>query len=636
MQIKKYLFVSLFLLICSFVSAQDNSNEDYGYQEKILNFHSDIVIDTTGRVEVTETIKVYARGYEIKRGIVRRIPVYREDNKGKRVRIDVNVLSVLRDGKQDNYHEEYKDGNHVIYVGSKDYILPEGVYEYSIKYESYGHVGFFNDFDELYWNVTGNGWDFDIDTASARVVLPSGVQPIKTACYTGAYSSKAQDCTCYTDSSNVVVFSATGKLSSNEGLTIAVSFPRDIVKRPPPPTQAELFWEEYKQPICALLGFLIIGVFYFLTWRSVGKDPESPVVIPNFNPPNDWSPAVVRFLYKKDIDSKAFTAAILSMAVKGSIKISNEDGKYVLTNCKKEKQSLSKEEWNIYTKLFAKKDSVVVSQTNYKIFSAAISALHTSIKSKWDIKEYFKENGKFKAWAIVINLVLAVLYTGVTGSIMLVVLLFPLLFVFVGYYFVKNIFNLGPRASRVLQIITAIGCLFMPFGLYNNGLGDELITAFFAVLLFIAFFLYVYLIKAPTEVGAETESELEGFKMYLETAEEDRLNMLTPPDHTPELFEKLLPYAVALDVENKWSKKFDNILSQTDYTPTWYSGSTPFVYMTFAHTFSNSFTSSVSTASVNPTPPSSSSSSGSGGWSSGSGGGGFSGGGGGGGGGGGW
>jgi uncharacterized membrane protein YgcG len=140
-----------------------------------------------------------------------------------------------------------------------------------------------------------------------------------------------------------------------------------------------------------------------------------------------------------------------------------------------------------------------------------------------------------------------------------------------------------------------------------------------------------------TPDGAKLTAELDGFKIYIKTAEEHRLNLLNPPERTPELFEKLLPYAMALGVSNEWCQKFGDVLMRFNYRPDWYDDpnfvSSGFTVASFAGTFaslSSSFSTSVGSAS------SSSSSSGSSSWSSGSSGGGYSGGGGGGGGGRGW
>ncbi|MCK7554305.1 DUF2207 domain-containing protein [Chitinophaga sedimenti] len=167
------------------------------------------------------------------------------------------------------------------------------------------------------------------------------------------------------------------------------------------------------------------------------------------------------------------------------------------------------------------------------------------------------------------------------------------------------------------------------------------IAILFVITVVTMFGFYLWLIPAPTEIGAELKAEIEGFKEYLSVAEEHRLNILTPPEHTPELFERMLPYAIALEVENEWGRKFKDLLESIDYMPDWYGGRS-FAYGRIGDTFSDRFATTVqkSSAPVRSSSGSSGwsgrSSSGSSSWSSGSSGGGSSGGGGGGGGGGGW
>jgi uncharacterized membrane protein len=145
--------------------------------------------------------------------------------------------------------------------------------------------------------------------------------------------------------------------------------------------------------------------------------------------------------------------------------------------------------------------------------------------------------------------------------------------------------------------------------------------------------LFAWLMKAPTPRGRALMDEAEGFRMYLSVAEKERLNLVHEPELTVERFEKLLPFAIALGVENQWGKKFENALSRSmqetkTYNPSWYTGTgfgaAAFSPSNFTSTMGKSFSSAISSASTAP------------GSSSGSGGGGSSGGGGGGGGGGGW
>ncbi|MDR0230787.1 MAG: DUF2207 domain-containing protein [Dysgonamonadaceae bacterium] len=625
---RKILFCTLLLFLCSAI---------YGQQaERIINFHSDIVIDTTGIIRVTESIKVFADGDEIKRGIFRSLPLYREDKYGKKHKMNYDIISVWRDGNKEKYRAENDGEYKKIYIGNPDIYLNPGTYEYVITYESAGQISFFDDFDELYWNVTGNYWSFYIEQASASITLPNDVHSLSTSCYTGYSGSTEMNCFSE-DADNIIRFETNELLSSYEGFTVAVSFPRDIIKRPPPLTELELFWEKYKYFINALICLLIFGIFFYTTWRKVGQDPEKPVVIPTFRPPHDRSPAATRFLYKRGCDDKVFTAALVGMAVKKAIRIV-KDKKYTLYSIER-KDNLNEEERTIYDTLFANSDNITVTDKNHKQFADANLNLTNSLQRNWKLKEYFLHNLKYVAWGAALVLALIVLYVIITANVTRAgVVFFTLPFIGLavvsmttkksGKGCLTKLFKiLGYVIFGALALFAALGAL-MTVGVL---LGKTWIPGIFVLVLFVLYGIYVYLIKAPTKLGAQTTSELEGFKMYLKTAEEDRLNFLTPPEKTPELFEKLLPYAIALDVENEWGKKFTDVLKQFNYAPDWYNGNEPFSSSKFPSSFASSFTSSVSSARIDPT-----SSSSGGSWSSGSSGGGSSGGGGGGGGGGGW
>jgi len=82
-------------------------------------------------------------------------------------------------------------------------------------------------------------------------------------------------------------------------------------------------------------------------------------------------------------------------------------------------------------------------------------------------------------------------------------------------------------------------------------------------------------LQAPSREGRKVMDQIDGFKLYLGTAEEDRLEFLNPPDKTPELFERFLPYAIALDVENTWAKRFTGVLAAAGVgaaVSSWYTG----------------------------------------------------------------
>jgi uncharacterized membrane protein len=422
------------------------------------------------------------------------------------------------------------------------------------------------------------------------------------------------------------VFSANRRLAPREGLTVAVAFPRDIVSRPPPPTEAEVFWDENGYSICGWTGALICVIYFFITRRKAGKRPAKQVVIPVFKPPRNLSPASVNYLLNKMYDKRMFTATLVEMAVKGAICIQRDQKikfkkKYLLVN-KMSTEPLRPEEQEMYDTLIAGSETLDVDYKNYEIFKQADIDLEESMKKQWNIKDYFRENRGYIAVGGLLLNVFFTLHLLLTGgrddALRALFLVSP----FILAEFLCLCFA-GLNKSLGCQIF--IGGFLFSLLAVSTVLSKETIdvhwpSAVYFVAMSLWYIVYATRIKFFTADGARLDAELKGFKMYMKTAEEHRLNILTPPERTPELFEKLLPYAMALDVSNQWCKKFDNVLKQFNYRPTWYHNEADFSTAGFTATFTDlntSFGSSVRKTSR--------------GWSSGSGGRGHSGGGGGGG-----
>ena len=173
-------------------------------EERILDFKSHVQVLRDGSVTITEEIKVVAAGDKIKRGIFRDFPTQYQDRYGNTIRVGFNVVSVLRDGISDSYHIEERSNGKRVYIGRKDFFLQPGTYTYTITYKTDHQLGYFKDFDELYWNVTGNGWDFVIEGAEALVELPPGTEVLKTAAYTGYSGEKGHDFTTRVDEEGMI------------------------------------------------------------------------------------------------------------------------------------------------------------------------------------------------------------------------------------------------------------------------------------------------------------------------------------------------------------------------------------------------------------------------------------------------
>src|SRR5439155_5846060 len=193
--------------------------------ERILFFLSDVRVEPESTLQVTETIRVQAEGNQIRRGILRDFPTSYARRDGSRVEVGFTVESVLRNGNTEEFSTERLSNGVRVRIGSANRILNIGVHEYVIKYRTTRQVGFYPNDDELYWNVTGNGWTFAIDVAEARITLPGRVPFLRSAFYTGAQGSTGQDAVVVEQQPGHIVFRTTRALPPRHGLTVAAAWP---------------------------------------------------------------------------------------------------------------------------------------------------------------------------------------------------------------------------------------------------------------------------------------------------------------------------------------------------------------------------------------------------------------------------
>lgn len=645
------------------------------YRERILSYHSDIHVLSSGTMDVTETIKVNAQNQQINRGIYRDFPTKYKDRHGNSYVVGFEVLDIRRDGLTDNYHFGSLPNGRRIYIGNANYILSPGEYTYTITYRTTRQLGFFKDHDELYWNVTGNGWAFPIDEAEAVVYLPKDAansSELQTSAYIGLYGSREDDVTMEHTDDGGILFRSNRPLSGQEGLTIVTEWPKGYVRAPTTADKIEWFIEDNKALIVGFFGLGVVLIYYFLAWLFFGKDPQKGTIIPLYYPPKEFTPAMTRYLTEMGYDNKAFTAAIINMAVKGYLKIEEGSGKeYTLIRTDATDAGLSEEERALAKALFnsqgrfskilsglvtgfnpgiptpaaqGETGSITLKDSNYQQIQDAMREFKRVLEKKLD-QSYFVTNAGYFAVGLLASMGLVVAVCFLSGNESDI---FTIIFtVFVTSIFGSVVFSVFNKLSSlknsslggfkwVVMILPFLPLLFIFFifgqfskGLFTGFVGS--ISVWLAVLVVAVNICFYYLLKAPTMMGRKTLDQIEGFKMYLSTAEKDRLNFENPPGKTPETFEKYLPYALALGVEQQWSQQFADVLSKaavggTTYHPGWYSGNNwnQLGPSRFASSLGGAFSSAIASAS---TPPGS---------SSGGGGGGHSGGGGGGGGGGGW
>jgi len=547
--------------------------------ERILEFHSDVRVFADGMIEVTETITVRAEGRQIRRGIYRDFPVDYEDKLGNEYRRRLEPLAVLRNGSRESFHTVRSGRDVRTYFGRSDRFIDQGIHTYTFRYRVDRMIGFFDEHDELYWNVTGNHWVFPIDKASAVVRLEFAAprDQLMVDGYTGRLGSDAQDYGRFLDDDGNLNFQANRPLPAGHGLTIVVGWPKGFVDEPTLTTRVGWLIRDNRNLLAVVIGLLLMLAYYVPVWRSHGKDPEAGVIVTRYEPPGGFSPASLRYIRQMYYDDKVMTAAVVNLAVKGYLEIDNAGTEHKLRKLDPvgATAAMAAGEQELHDALFATRDAVTLTNSNHKVLGKARSAHSESLKQDYK-QQYFQTNGYL---------------------------------------------NLPPIVLAILTTLVAVNI--------GNGATPFVIGSIVVTFLTIVFFAII--MRRPTLRGREVLDEIVGFTDYMEVAEKDELNLRNPPNKTPQLFEALLPYALALGVEQAWADKFASVFASirnpngSRYHPAWYKGDWSTSNLSKTTSSLSSGLNSALASSVSPP-----------GSSSGGGGGGSSGGGGGGGGGGGW
>jgi hypothetical protein len=555
-------------------------------REEIRSFASAVTVLTSGAVDVTETIEVNSEGDEIRHGIFRDIPTILVNPDNSRLRSSLNVVSVSRDGRPEPYDVEGLGTNaRRIRIGDADTFLSDGIHRYVIRYTMTRMVRFFPDHDELFWNATGNYWDFPILRATATVRLPDGAVISDLAVYTGVVGSPAADATTERVSDGLATFRATGTLAPGEGMTVAVAFQKGIVPEPSG-TQALLYWfSDHRDLLLPGFAVLIVLLYNFFAWDAVGRDPRKGTIIPLFHAPKGFSPALVHYIHQmgwKNSGWTAFTASIFNLGVKGLLQVDQPEKTLTVTVTGKRPEEPLPPGERVLFSFFSGKGKLTIDRSNGASVntkrSEMISAIETENRRAW-----FNNNTGYVIGGAVLSLVL--LFSLLLFDTLEPVWLIAAVAVGLGIGLFSTIFRTmwsGSGFSRfiiVIWIVIAAGNFAGGFASWfqSFSINTGMLAAASIVIIDI---LFAVLLRAPTTQGRRVMDQIEGFRMYLDTAEKERLNMQGEPQMTVKRFEAILPFAIALGVEKPWSEHFERELARNAvpdatggvYVPLWYTG----------------------------------------------------------------
>jgi uncharacterized membrane protein len=516
----------------------------------INKFHSDMMIDEDSSIIVKETIDV--EFHQSRHGIYREIPFQYRDEFGKTVTTPIRVLSVTDESGKAWKYQVKKTGPmiHIRIGDAKRYV--KGNQTYVITYEVENVILFFDDHDELYWNVTGNYWKAPIKEASAVVFLTTKEKSknLLAMGYEGGYGSK-EECSFEVYENSGKFFTKRG-LRMGEGLTIAFGWDKGLVS--PPSSWKKFLWAINLKENWVFFLPIFSFIYMFNRWYQKGRDPRvRESVIVRYEPPKfdnqPLTPAEVGTLIDEKLDPKDITSTIVGLAVKGYIKIeeTKRDGlifdkmDYYLKKVKNHDSNLKPFEIELMKDLFpAEMPGTLVSDLKNKFYTN-LSVLKKLLYGELIRKKYFLSSPEK-----VRNSYIA------AGIVVLVFAIFAFLF-----------------------LVPSSGGKSFVAGLLTGA----------PVLAFAKF------MPVKTRGGASAYMDILGFQEFLSRAEKDRLERMGDMN----LFSKFLPYAIALDVADNWAKAFEGIYQEP---PDWYvspGGFRTFTPYAFTHSL-NSVTSDLSSA----------------------------------------
>ncbi|MBU1045699.1 DUF2207 domain-containing protein [Patescibacteria group bacterium] len=493
--------------------------------EEIDSFNAIIKVNSNGTLNIEEQIR-YDFGFADKHGIYRDIPV-KYQARGGNYNLRISDIKVVDENGQPYKFSVSSQGQYQrIKIGDADKYIT-GQKTYIIKYKIGRAINYFREYDEIYWNATGNEWQAPILASSAKVILPAGVNLdlVKTDCFAGTIGN-TEKCSGInivpadsSEPSGMIEFSQTA-LPSYQGLTIVVGVPKGVITPPSGLTRAIEFLQDN------LILFLPAAVFiiFFTIWWKKGKDPRGRgTIIAQYDAPDNLTPAEAGTIIDERVHDKDVSAEIVHLAIKGYLKIRRVEKKILFA------KSID------YELVKLKEDEGLENDFDRKLFRSIFN-----IKDKVDLaylkKDFFKSTKEIKD----------LIYKSVTKK----------------GYFVSH-----PNKARASYIFIGIIFLFpIIFGarFLNN------FTIFISLLLTGLLIMFFSLIMPKrTLKGVLAKEHILGLRDYLETAEKERIKFHDAPEKNPALFEKLLPMAMVLGVEKEWAAQFKDIyLNQ----PSWYEG----------------------------------------------------------------
>jgi len=493
----------------------------------ITRFNSNMQVSQDGTMTISEHLTVDFNG--VYHGIYRDIPIEYPGPHGSNYTLFLSVTGVTDGfGHKLKYESSvHGDFRHLkIYIPNAANTSRMVQIDYTVK----NAVRWFDDHDELYWNVTGNDWPVPIDDAMAIILFPPGaVNNLRAQAFTGLYGSASHNAT-VTVNGNVVHVETTEPLAMREGVTADVYITKGVLTEPSKLTFAVWFLRSNVIVLLPLWAFIVM--FFF--WWTKGRDPKPDTsVAPMYEPPKGMTPAEVGTLVDDTVHPRDVTATLVDLAVKGYIKIEETDSKVLLFTHRDYTFHSLKDPGSWNSGDLEAHERVMLNH----LFAGGATEIRMS-----ELRNHF-----YVAIPTMKEDVLAELRG-------------------------KGMYSVDPNSAHmyVVQgvVFTAAPFVILQWLHLADIFGSVGLLVAAGIIAFIIVFLFARIMTAKSLKGVRTKVEILGLQEFITRVDADRLKRMPP-----NTFEKILPYAMALGIENRWAKAFQGIVQDP---PSWYVGPTPY------------------------------------------------------------
>lgn len=523
------------------------------HAEEITTFDSNVTVQQSGRVDVTESID-YDFGYTSRHGIYRYIPVVYQNDKDEVYKPVFSLDNVTVDGQPAQYSLSRDGDNQVIKIGDPNRTI-DGAHRYVITYH-FNELLVDSGGDLLRFNVTGGGWSVPINAVRLHITGPS--QP-KIVCYAGNMGDKETNRGCTVDEAAGTVMAQAG--GNGRDLTVEALWPAGSVTNLLAPYKTPL-WQ--KILLIAALLYLLAGIVMMVAalvrWLGIRyaerRAERNQTIVAQYEPPKSLTAGEIGFLADNSLSMVEVTATLIAAAVAGYIRIEQTQAKMILKKAQykltklKDFSGMDAGEQDLLKTIFNGKSEIALSDVDRTAVPAAIGRYQKSVREKAKQLGLYTARSKF-------------ITTGGAAVVTVVVVL----------------------SIVSTPAIALVGLAALPIGLWLYRRAGQ--------------------VPRRTPEGLETWAYVQGFKLFLSVTEKDRLAFTDAPERTPKQFSKMLPYAIALGVEQQWAKQFEGI--DIAQSTGWYIGHDSRVFTAgyLVGNLHDSFASSVAVASKSPSQSSS-------------------------------